>query len=402
MSRSQHQAWYVLPQTIFSERKAVVVGAGLAGAAAAYSLAQRGWRVTVIEKHANLAEEASGIAAGVFAPRSSAWQHADGDFYLHAYRYTLDLLKTLAVKSNQCGVIQFARNAKDKDRQLKLLNAIPQDKSFAYYVGAQEASLLSGVTLQHGGIVYPQGGHLNPKNFCNVMLASNSIDVMFSKEAFHLQRVDSDWHITNNKGKTLVKTPVVIIANGSAAGSFTQSHWLPLVTIRGQVSCSPATTLTQQLRVVLCQTGYITPAVNGMHVFGASFQRASLSVELSHADDLDNLQRISELAPQIAAELTNDVTGQHAALRAATTDRLPCIGPLPDIENFSADGKYHPGLFVSAGFATRGIIAAPLAGEILAAMINREQLPVAQNIIDAVNPARFLIRRLQRGLSLSR
>ena len=403
MRHPQYQAWYTLPQTTFSKRSAVVIGAGLAGAAAAYALAKRDWQVTVIERHSSSAKEASGIAAGVVAPRSSAWHHSDGGFYLHAYRYTLDILEKLSVKFNRCGVIQLARNAKDEDRQIKLLGTIPQDNSFAYQVGAQEASLLSGVALQHGGIVYPQGGYLNPKNFCDVMLDSKNIDVVFSNEAIYLQRVDvnSDWHITNNKGEILMKTPVVIIANSGAASSFSQSHWLPLVKIRGQVSCSPAKALTKQLSVVLCHTGYLTPAENDIHIFGASFQRERLGTELSNADDLDNIRRINEFAPQIAAELANDVTGQHAALRAATTDRLPCIGPLPDVEHFAREGRYHPGLFVSTGFATRGIIAAPLAGEMLAAMVNREQLPLPQDIIDALNPARFLIRRLRRGLPLS-
>ncbi|RZM02213.1 MAG: FAD-dependent oxidoreductase [Variovorax sp.] len=50
----------------------VVVGAGLAGAAVAASLARRGWRVTVLDAEAQAATGASGVPAGVFAPHVSS------------------------------------------------------------------------------------------------------------------------------------------------------------------------------------------------------------------------------------------------------------------------------------------------------------------------------------------
>ncbi|WVV48763.1 FAD-dependent oxidoreductase [Pseudomonas sp. NA13] len=37
-----------------------MIGGGLAGCASAASLAARGWQVTLLERHAGLAEEASG------------------------------------------------------------------------------------------------------------------------------------------------------------------------------------------------------------------------------------------------------------------------------------------------------------------------------------------------------
>ena len=49
----------------------VVVGAGLAGASVAYSLAQRGWQVTVLDQADEPATGASGLPAGVVAPHVS-------------------------------------------------------------------------------------------------------------------------------------------------------------------------------------------------------------------------------------------------------------------------------------------------------------------------------------------
>src|SRR6185295_10215037 len=51
--------------------RCVVVGAGLAGAAVAASLARRGWQVLVLEAGAHPAAGASGLPAGVLAPHVS-------------------------------------------------------------------------------------------------------------------------------------------------------------------------------------------------------------------------------------------------------------------------------------------------------------------------------------------
>ncbi len=59
-------------------------------------------------------------------------------------------------------------------------------------------------------------------------------------------------------------------------------------------------------------------------------------------------------------------------------------------------GKYLDGLYISAGHGARGLTSAPIGGEIIAAMINNEPMPLEQKLITALNPARFVIRRLQK------
>ena len=54
-----------------TDRHAVVVGAGISGASVAASLAERGWRVTVLDTAPMPASGASGLPAGIFAPHVS-------------------------------------------------------------------------------------------------------------------------------------------------------------------------------------------------------------------------------------------------------------------------------------------------------------------------------------------
>ncbi len=60
------------PARALLRRAAIVVGGGLAGTSAARSLAQRGWQVQLIERHSQLAAEASGNPQGILYARLSA------------------------------------------------------------------------------------------------------------------------------------------------------------------------------------------------------------------------------------------------------------------------------------------------------------------------------------------
>jgi tRNA 5-methylaminomethyl-2-thiouridine biosynthesis bifunctional protein len=66
------QPWFARPAALTGERRALVIGAGLAGCATAASLAARGWQVSVLERHEDVAQEASGNPQGVLYLKLSA------------------------------------------------------------------------------------------------------------------------------------------------------------------------------------------------------------------------------------------------------------------------------------------------------------------------------------------
>ena len=55
-----------------------------------------------------------------------------------------------------------------------------------------------------------------------------------------------------------------------------------------------------------------------------------------------------------------------------------------------------PGLFVCIGLGSRGIAAASLGSELLAATITGAPAPVEADLLDAVDPPRFLSREARR------
>jgi tRNA 5-methylaminomethyl-2-thiouridine biosynthesis bifunctional protein len=69
----------------------------------------------------------------------------------------------------------------------------------------------------------------------------------------------------------------------------------------------------------------------------------------------------------------------RASLRATLPDRLPLVG--------TVDG--HPGLYVAAGYASRGVVWAGLLGEALADLMTGEPLPLEADLMRALAPGRF-------------
>ena len=147
-------------------------------------------------------------------------------------------------------------------------------------------------------------------------------------------------------------------------------------------------------------------------MLGASFDRDDLDLRPRAGDNRAALRQISGYAPQLAAALAPTAAAEHVALRSATPDRLPLVGPLPDypqnrlryqrLANGRGPARYlppvhQPGLYLLGGLGSRGITAAPLAAELLAAQLCGEPLPLPRGLADALNPMRLLIRALMRS-----
>jgi tRNA 5-methylaminomethyl-2-thiouridine biosynthesis bifunctional protein len=194
----------------------------------------------------------------------------------------------------------------------------------------------------------------------------------------------------------VAEAPVVIIAGAASSLAFAQLRHLPLRMVRGQVTLLPATAASGRLGAVLCGEGYVAPARNGMHSAGATFARDA-SVETTVADNAENLGMLERLAPSLYAVLGGDTLsaaqlGGRAAQRCTSPDYLPLIGPVA-----GPAGQPWPGLFVSTAHGSRGLITAPLGGEILAAYLEDEPAPLPQHLMQAVIPGRFQARQARHA-----
>ena len=408
--------WFARPPQHLGERHALVIGAGLAGCASAASLAARGWQVSLLERHADLAQEASGNPQGVLYLKLSAHGTALSQMIVSGFGHTRRLLEHLhrGHDWDDCGVLQLAFDAKEAERQAKLAAAFASD--LLQPLDRLQAQAIAGIALEHGGLFYPEGGWVHPPALCRWQAAHPQVQLLAHREVLQLRKVDQLWQAWD--GETLLASaPVVILAGAAQIKQFAQSADLPLKRIRGQITRLAQTPQSQSLGTVVCAEGYVAPARLGEHTLGASFDFKSDDLTPTTAEHLGNLDMLKDISPDLVerlhiSELDPEQLQGRAAFRCTSPDYLPIVGPLADSQAFTQaygalakDARQvpvHPcpwleGLYVNSGHGSRGLITAPLSGELLAAWLDNEPLPLPRSVAEACHPNRFALRQLIRG-----
>lgn len=384
-------------------RRAVVIGAGLAGAAACERLCARGWDVTLIERHAAPAMEASGNLAGIFMPLLSRDDNIPTRLTRAAYLYALRYWETLGgigekIEGAACGVLQLARDPAHAAVQRSIAGAMIYPPQFARWLEAPHAAALLGHPAPDGGWLFPQGGWARPGSVCAAMLdaCAGRLTRIFDSGSVTLHRTGAGagWLVENGAGETIASASTVILANGPGARDLAQARTLPLAAVRGQVTHIDAA-MAPALPLVLCREAYITPARHGVCSFGASYD-TDADPALRESSQETNLANLRDLLQDPGFGVGAPLRGR-VGFRCVAPDRLPLVGALPDVD--AAGGRErlrevprHAGLYALLGYASRGLIWAPLAAELLAARLEGEPLPLPANLVDAVDPARFVLR----------
>jgi tRNA 5-methylaminomethyl-2-thiouridine biosynthesis bifunctional protein len=382
------------PPFIPTARHAIVVGAGLAGCGVTHALAQRGWRITLIDRHALPAQEASGNLAGSFHPVMSRDDNLLARLTRNAFLNNLRAWHALATthpfRWATSGALQLPS---ERRRGAGLPPVDDWPVELARAVESDVASELTGVMLKDGGLWFRQGGWLQPSSLCAAQLAASEGQVtrIFATTICQCEYLQDEWRVMDANGKEIARAPVLVLANAMDVARLLPSHQLPLKAVRGQLTHLPAHAFPN-LKACVCGNGYLLPAVDGEVVSGATYGPGDSSTALRTADHADNLRRIAEIVSDDLSRLDATTLIGRAATRCVTPDRLPLIGALPDPVASSqtpSRTKRLPGLYCVTGFASRGILWGTLAGEIIAAQLEGEPLPVEKDLLAALDPARF-------------
>lgn len=387
------------------DRRAVVVGAGVAGSAVCARLAARGWTVTLVERHPHPAMESSGNLAGIAMPLLSRDDNIPSRLARAAFLFATQMWRQLggigkAFAGEACGVLQLGRDAAHAALQRETVAALGLPPDFARFLDGDEASALIGQPGMHGGWLFPAGGWVTPSSLCEAMLAScgQRLTRRFAREACGLHHENGEWSVLGASGELIAHAPVVVVASGTHAGAFAQTRGLPLAAIRGQVTHIPADALPP-LPVVLCGDGYVTRPANGICCAGATYDfDADTALRQSSQDE--NLERLAQVLRQTDVGAGLPLAGR-TGFRAVSPDRLPLVGALPDAHaaitgSRLSDVPRLPGMYGVLGLASRGIIWAPFAAELLASQIEHEPMPVERDLAAAFDPARFALKAWRR------
>ncbi|WP_434628145.1 bifunctional tRNA (5-methylaminomethyl-2-thiouridine)(34)-methyltransferase MnmD/FAD-dependent 5-carboxymethylaminomethyl-2-thiouridine(34) oxidoreductase MnmC [Chromobacterium sp. CV08] len=409
--------WYARPPQRWRERSAIVVGGGISGAATARSLAGRGWQVTLIERLPHLAGAASGNPQGVLYAKLSPHLTPLSRLVLAGYGYSLRTLRRLLPQGadwQACGVLQLAHDEQEAAKQ-QALARLGLPPAVVRPLDRDEASEMAGVALPQGGLFFPQGGWAHPPALVRRLAEHPNIALRAGRTALELSYdpAQRSWTASDESGALAVAS-VVVLAGAAETAQFDPASHLPLKKIRGQITSIAATEQSARLRTVLCGEGYVSPARQGRHCLGATFKFDDDDLALRDGEHRENLAMLAELSPALRASLADDAPEQlegRASYRCTSPDYLPLIGPLAAARDFvdryrdlARDATLKPeqacpwleGLYVNTAHGSRGLITAPLSGEILAALLEGEPAPLPTELMQAVHPSRFLLRDLIR------
>lgn len=407
---------YIPANSTSDNKSCLVIGGGLAGCQSAYALAKRGYKVTLLERHHALAQAASGNRSGVIYGKFSPHDSAQYRFYQHAYLHTLQLIRNVMGDADHqrwsdCGVLQLAYDESEAQLHNALTTQNQWPLQLLHALTAEQASKLAGCAIHNSALFFPQGGWVNPAALCTALVQRDNITIKTHTEALRLEQQASHWRV--HCGNTQWNADKLVIANAVDAMNFEPTATLPLRTIRGQVThIQPKQ--PHILNTVICHKGYINPAINGIHSMGATFNLKDDETVLRDNDHQLNQKTLATFLPELNEQLNwqaHTTAEGRVGFRCQTPDYLPIVGPVADLEAYQQRfqsllfgmkhgellaGSYHDNLFINVAHGSRGITNTGLSAEILASYINNEPAPVDQDVLNALHPARFIVRDMKR------
>ena len=397
------------------ERRAMIIGAGLAGAAVAERLAARGWRIDLIERHPAPAMEASGLPAGAFHPLVARDDSVLARLTRAGFFYALDRWRALEAAGHRfdwkrCGVLQLARGAPEEARMKRIPAVLGLPPDYAAYLPRADAGRHAGCEVTAGGLWFPDGGWMRPAELVAAQIGAagagkGGLAMHTRREVKTLTREGDRWIARAADGAEIASAPVCVLANAHDAARLATLGGPALRRVRGQVTRLPAGSCGP-LQAVLAGTGYLVPTPDGV-VAGASYDLDDADPAPRASGHAGNLARLAQLLSD-PPRLDAQSLGGGVAFRCVAVDRLPLIGALPDIAAARAaraklsgaqlrDIPRLPGMYCALAYASRGLTWAALGGEIVASLIEGEPLPLEGDLADAIDPGRFVLKLVRRG-----
>lgn len=368
-------------------RQVAVIGGGLAGAGVAQALALRGAEVEIWDPVLDAASGRSPSAEGALVPALSP----DDDTRSRLSRAGLERAwarwMTLAdgARPSACGALVCARTRDQADRQQHALDRLGFPDTWVHRLEAGAAQARSGVPLPWGGLWFPQALQVSLANLSQTLRSGPGIR-RHAQRIEELRRSPRGWELRDAGGRVLQVAEQVVLANAREAGPLLArsaplpASWPVLSGVRaiaGQLSLYPVPDGGggPVPRCILAGDGYCLPPRNGWGVAGSTYRLAAPDCLADTAGHDDILGRLAGwLPPGAIPWLGRGEPRAWAGWRAATRDHLPIVGQVPGLD----------GLWLACAYGSRGLSWSALAGDLVAAQICGEPLPLERELIHRI------------------
>jgi tRNA 5-methylaminomethyl-2-thiouridine biosynthesis bifunctional protein len=375
---------------------AIVIGAGIAGAATARALALQGVACTVLDAQAQVSGHPAGLFHGTVGAEDTLhtrWHRAAS---FSAARWV-----RASGQGRTDGLLRL-NATHDLAAMQALLAAQGLPASYVQALNAAQASQRAGLALTQSTWLFTEGGWASPVALINEALATPGVIWHGSARAGTIEHGAGGWRVQGTDSRVIAEAPALVLANAHDALRLAAlpSSWAERV--RGQLTWLAATDAAAMPKLPIASGSYaLALPGNGGLLLGATSQPDDHDDSVRDADHAHNLERARQL-------LGRDVAREGAALhgrvgwRMVTRDRLPLVGMAPDLGAALPSRRdaprllaRQPGLFVHCALGSRGIINAALGGELIAAQLCGAPWPLEADLVDAIDPARFALRRCE-------
>jgi len=377
--------------------QALVIGAGLSGSAVAFSLASRGWDVTVLDQASEGGAGASGLPVGLAAPHVSPDDNLLSRITRAGVKATLHRAQALLISGSDWALSGVLEHNLGGKRRLPAADPHAPKSDADKFDPSTPASpaqiAAAGLPLGSPALWHAHAGWLRPRQLVAAQLKTPGVQVRWAQQVRSITRRADGWAVLGAQAETLGQAPLLVVASAFDSLALLQAQpgfAVPLNPLRGQVSWGLMADLMTHLSHDPAQlvppfpvnghgsfiSGVPTPDGQAGWFTGSTFERLCEQAPVRIEDHAANQVRLATLLPNLGeamkAQFGPDRVQGWAGLRCTLPNRLPAVGPI--------DRRRLPGLWISAGMGARGISLAVLCGELMAAWLNNEAPPLPPDL----------------------
>jgi glycine oxidase len=362
-----------------SSSDVVVVGAGAVGLAVAWRAAQRGLRVTVIDRGERAGTGTSSVAAGMLAPISEtlATELPLMRLGLESVKRYPEFVAELTEASGmdtgylRCGTLLAARDGDEAEslaRELAFRQTLdlPVHRLLASEARRLEPALAPTLRL---ALEIPDDHAIDPRKLTAALARAVTAAGGELRLGAGVRGVSGENDRVTGvalEDSSEIAAENVVVAAGpwsSALDGIPDGARIPVHPIKGQIlrlhdPAGPGM-LTRVLRT---GGGYLVPRGDGRYVLGATMEERGFDTTVTAGGVYDLLRNAFELLPSVTELVIDELS---AGLRPATPDNAPAIGP----------GSI-PGLHWAVGHYRHGILLTPITAElVVGALVGEGAIP---------------------------
>ncbi len=338
----------------------IIIGAGIAGAATAYTLTQKNQKVLVLDKN-GIASGGSGAAGAFVSPKigkGGALQSLTNEAFVYAKDFYLEHCPQ---HFHQTGVVRLPKDEADAQK----FSDYEKHNQNVYENYTKEMLQALGIHTAFDGFYFPEAGDCDAKEVCAFLL--KDIEVVQYEVNKLRQEENGYWHVGDYRAKN------VVIATGFES-NFADMQYMG---IKGTWGTRGDFVSDLALNVSMHQSMSVGANIGGIIKLGATHEKeVKESVPCQEKQALGLKEKASALINVSDLVLKEIFCG----MRAGSKDYFPLVGKIIDVSKMleitpaivrgaTAPLQYREHLYICNGLGGRGFVFAPLMAKWLAECI---------------------------------